>query len=99
MDLSITCEERRGRGEERRGERGEEGEGGDKRRGGTRGFILTFGTPRLASVVHVGAIATGIGSIPSERATLKSRCAAASAGNINCPSTLGSSIVNECDDD
>jgi len=64
------------------------------------GFILTCGTPRYhhghAIVGHVGAIT---GSIPSERATLKSHCVAATAVNINCPSPVGSSIVDECDED
>jgi len=71
------------------------------------GFILTCGTPRyqhgLAIVVHVGTIITGIGSIPSERATLKSNCDAAISLNINCPSTHCPSthciIVDECDND
>jgi len=39
------------------------------------------------------------GSIPRERATVKGHGAAASAGNINCPSIAGSSIVDECDED
>ena len=100
--MSITCEEMRGEGGREEGGEGKRGgisEGGDKWRGGTRGFILTCGTPRyhhgLAIVVHVGAISTG--SIPSERATLKSNCAA--TVNRNCPSIVGSSIVDECDND
>ena len=67
-------------------------------------FIFTCGTPRyhhgLLPVVHVGAT-TRISSrsISSERATLKAHCAAATAVNINCPSLVGSSIVDECDED
>jgi len=61
---------------------------------------LTFGTPAnrhgLVNVVHVGATTTG--SIPRERATVKGHGAAARALNINCPS-IGSSIVDECDED
>ena len=62
----------------------------------------TFGTPAnrhgLSRVVHVGASITG--SIPRERATVKGHGAAAAiAGNINCPSPVGSSIVDECDED
>ena len=62
---------------------------------------LTFGTPAnrhgLLIVVHVGATTTG--SIPRERATVKGHGAAAIAVNINCPSPVGSSIVDECDED
>jgi len=102
LDLSITCEERRGERGERGEERGGVVQGGDKRRGGTNGFIFTFGTPPryhhvLGIVVHVGANFTG--SIPSERATLKCQCAAARVVKTNCPSPAASSIVNECDED
>ena len=63
---------------------------------------LTFGTPAnrhgrpIVIVVHVGATT---GRIPRERATLKGHGAAAIAVNINCPSLVGSSIVDECDED
>ena len=63
-------------------------------------FIFTCGTPRYhhgLAIVHVGA--TTNRSISSERATLKAHCAAATAVNINCPSLVGSSIVDECDND
>jgi len=61
---------------------------------------LTFGTPANRHgphiVVHVGA---STGSIPRERATVKGHGAAATVFNINCPSPVGSSIVDECDED
>jgi len=96
LGFSITCEERR--------EEGRRGGGGGvvvlKEGGGTNG--LTFGTPAyrhgLLPVVHVGAIIGTTGSIPRERTTVKGHGAAATEVNINCPS-IGSSIVDECDDD
>ena len=79
------------------------GVSGEIGREGRMGLTFTVGTPAyhhyLVVVVHVRAQFAGTRRISSERATLKGHGAAATAGNINCPSIDGSSIVDECDED